>query len=114
MLYAHLIGAGGMGMVVRVALQAEDDAVGQQPVAVPRVLHCRLFIPASSGCSSYNACQNHADLHGLAYLDTCWLSALCLHLLSSAVPPRTATRCLSLSLVTENLLLQEPLHAHCV
>ena len=32
--------------MVRVALQAEDDAVGQQPVAVPGVLRARPLEPA--------------------------------------------------------------------
>lgn len=43
-----LVGAVGVGVVVGVALQAENDTVGQQPVAVPAVLHRRLFMPATT------------------------------------------------------------------
>ena len=41
-----LVGEGRIGMVVRVALQAEDDAVGEEPVAVPGVLNVRPLVPA--------------------------------------------------------------------
>ena len=46
----HLIGPAGVGMVVGVALEPEDDAVGQQPVPVPAVPRPRALQPACA-CS---------------------------------------------------------------
>ena len=44
----HLVRLVSMRMVVRVPLHTEDNAVGEEPVGVPGVVHPNLLVPVGS------------------------------------------------------------------
>ena len=51
-LAAYVIGLVSVLMVVRVTLQAENDAVGEEPISIPRVEYIDLLKPARANLTA--------------------------------------------------------------